>query len=262
MPDSVRPPAVSGSFYPSDALELKNMVDGFLRAAKPPKIKNPRIIIAPHAGYIYSGPTAAFAFKLLSGLDFRRVFLLGPSHYAWFPGLGEDNNEKWKTPLGAAKARKLSSLIREGAVYSVPQTFAPEHCLEVELPFLQALLHSNFEIVPMLTGDITPSEVADIIVPLLSDDSLLVVSSDLSHYHSYEAANRIDAVSNKAIPALDIETMQSEGEACGKTGVLAAMHVAKRMKLKGALLDYRNSGDTAGDKLRVVGYGAYVFHKL
>ena len=259
MPNSVRPPAVAGSFYPDDHRELRKMVDGFLRAAKPKKLEGVKIIVVPHAGYAYSGATAAFAFKLLADADFRRVFLVGPSHYAWFPGLGEDTNGRWKTPFGTVKARRLSEFVKEGPVYSVPQAFVPEHCLEVELPFLQSV-RQEFEIVPLLTGDIAPSEIADIISPLLDGDSLLVVSSDLSHYHPYEQANRIDAIANKAIPALDVESMQTEGEACGKTGVLAAMHVAKELRLKGALLDYRNSGDTAGDKLHVVGYGAYAFY--
>ncbi|MFH1107049.1 MAG: AmmeMemoRadiSam system protein B [Candidatus Micrarchaeota archaeon] len=256
-----REPAVAGAFYPAEALELKRMVDGFLRAARPKRVSDPRIVIAPHAGYIYSGPTAGFAFKPLEGLQIKRVFLLGPSHYAAFPGLGEDNHDKWKTPLGTVKVRRLSDFAKSGSIFSIPQAFAPEHCLEVEIPFLQAVLHRAFEIVPALTGDISPSDAADIIAPLLDSDSLLLVSSDLSHYHSYEQANRIDGITCKAISALDMEAMQSHGEACGKTGVLAAMLIAKKLGLKCSMLDYRNSGDTAGDRLRVVGYGSFAFGK-
>ncbi len=254
----VRPPAVAGTFYPAPTDELRNTVDQFLSKAASHPVKKWRAIIVPHAGLMYSGAVAAQAFKLLKGTGIKRVFLVGPSHYAWFEGLAEDGHAFWETPLGKIKTKRLSHFTTSDFVCSVPEAFAAEHCLEVELPFLQRTL-TGFEIVPLLTGNASPQKVADLLLPLLDSSSLLVASSDLSHYHPYEEARRLDGKANKAIPSLDMERVENEVEACGKTAVLVAMHVAKKLKCKGLFLGYQNSGDTAGDKSSVVGYGAYAF---
>jgi len=255
----VRVPAVAGSFYPDDPEELKKMIADFLNKAKPRKVKNLKALIVPHAGYIYSGPVAAFGYKLLKKNQFKKVIGLGPSHYGAFPGAAEDDATEWQTPLGTVKTDQLSKLTKPNLINCYPQAHAPEHCLEVQLPFLQMTLGEDFTFYPLLSGAVRPTLLADVIEPAIDDETLLVVSSDLSHYHKYEDAIKIDWVANEAIPALDLK----KGElidACGSVGILTAMHIAKSKRWKSVLLDYRNSGDTAGPKSGVVGYGAYAFY--
>lgn len=255
----VRVPAVAGSFYPDDPEELKKMVSNFLKEAKPKKVKNLKALIVPHAGYIYSGPIAAYGYKILKENQFKKVVCLGPSHYDAFPGAAEDDATDWQTPLGTVKSDKISKLTKPNIVGCYPQVHAPEHCLEVQLPFLQMTLGNNFVFYPLLSGAVTPPILADTVEPAIDDETLLLISSDLSHYHPYEDAVKIDKIANDSIPTLDF----AKGElidACGRVGILAAMHIAKSKGWKGVLLDYRNSGDTAGPKSSVVGYGAYAFY--
>jgi len=256
---AVRVPAVAGSFYPDDPEELKKMISGFMDQAKPKKVKNLRALVVPHAGYIYSGPVAAYGYKLLKQGQFEKVIGIGPSHYGAFPGVSEDNSTGWETPLGMVKTGQLSNFTKPNTISCYPQVHIPEHSLEVQLPFLQMTLGENFTFYPLLTGAITPAVLADIIEPALDDDTLLLISSDLSHYHPYEDAIRIDKIANEAIPEIDLKK-GALIDACGAVGILTVMHIAKSKKWKSVLLDYRNSGDTAGPKTGVVGYGAYAFY--
>jgi AmmeMemoRadiSam system protein B/AmmeMemoRadiSam system protein A len=272
----VRPPAVAGAFYPGYRKELARDVERLLAGASPPARGKPRALIAPHAGYAYSGPTAAHAFKLLAGVSFRRVCVLGPSHFAQFAGASLPASDAYATPLGevpiAPLARQLAGrgpLVLEPRCRvqrppwgrSVPPGEATpdtwEHAIEVEIPFLQRTL-GEFELLPVVYGDVDPAQVARELDPLLDDDTLLIVSTDLSHYHSYLEAQALDQSCVEAICALDEARLAAE-EACGRLPVQTLLHLAKQRGWQAQLLDLRNSGDTSGDRSRVVGYAAIAF---
>ncbi len=259
----VREPAVAGTFYPDQPGELSDMIGEFLEKAKPPKLEGKlRALVEPHAGYVYSGPVAAFGYKLLAmqAKQPSKIILLGPSHYAGFRGAAEAGADAWQTPLGIVKAGTLKNgKGKPEMVVSLPEAHAPEHCIEVQLPFLQTVMKKDFTIYPLITGELSPVALAEALAPTVDDDTLVIASSDLSHYNNYERAVKLDSICNKAIPSLDIGTMEESGDACGKAGILTLMNIAKMKKWKGKLLDYRNSGDTAGPKDAVVGYGCYAF---
>ncbi len=255
---SIRHPAVAGSFYPADPDELVGMIRGFLSKAKEsPHAGRLRALVVPHAGYIYSGPVAAYGYKALSEQKYAKVVIMGPSHYGMFPGACESGHELWETPLGRVRAKSASGW----PISIFPEAHAPEHCLEVQLPFLQMIYGDKLEIWPLLTGDVAPSELAGRVARELDSKTALIASSDLSHYKDYDSARRIDSLANQTVPALDIAAFERGGDACGKTAILTLMHIAKMNGWKGALLDYRNSGDTAGPKSSVVGYGCYGFYE-
>jgi AmmeMemoRadiSam system protein B len=249
---------VAGLFYPADPRELSHMVGQFLDAA-PPSSLEPRALIAPHAGFIYSGLVAAYAYRQLRARsqDWRRVLLLGPSHRVAFSGLALSSAESYRTPLGdvaidTGACRELLSLPQ---VSVLDQAHAQEHSLEVQLPFLRAVL-DDFLLIPVVVGDATPDQVAQIMESFWDQpDVLVVVSSDLSHFLDYETANRIDRETSRAIEGLarDIGPQQ----ACGCRAINGLMKLAHDHGLDVTTLDLRNSGDTAGDRSRVVGYGAY-----
>lgn len=255
----VRAPAVAGSFYPEDPDELKKMITAFMDMAKPKKVDNLKALIVPHAGYIYSGPVAAYGYKLLKKNQFNKVVGIGPSHYGAFPGAAEDDASGWQTPLGMVKADLLSKIAKPNTISCYPQVHAPEHCLEVQLPFLQMSLGEEFLFYPLLTGAVSPPLLADIVEPALDDDTLLLISSDLSHYYPYADAVKIDRIANESIPKVDLKKAELV-DACGRIAILTALHIAKSKGWRGAFLDYRNSGDTAGPKSGVVGYGAYALY--
>ncbi|NYZ77228.1 AmmeMemoRadiSam system protein B [Candidatus Micrarchaeota archaeon] len=262
--EETRAPAVAGAFYPEDERELREMIAGFLDKAEDVKIGGKlRGLVVPHAGYIYSGPVAAYGYKLLMKQKAQpdKVLLAGPSHYAMFLGVAEGGSTIWKTPLGPVNAASLASKIADRSLVNIhAQAHKPEHSLEVQLPFLQTVLKGAFTIYPLLTGEVNPAVLANALEPLIDDETIFIASSDLSHYYPYERAKKLDALANEAVPNLDFKKMEYV-EACGKTGILTLMHIAKSRGWKGKLLDYRNSGDTAGPKDNVVGYGCYAFYK-
>lgn len=255
---SVRAPAVAGLFYPADRKRLTATVESMLGRSLPPA-RAPRALIVPHAGYIYSGVVAGHAYALLekSGRTLRRIVLLGPSHHERFEGLALPAAQAFATPLGempvdAAAVRKLRALPR---VIVSPSAHAFEHSLEVQLPFLERLAPAA-AIVPILTGEASPAEVAEAITSVWDGpETLVVVSSDLSHYHPYAEARERDAATARAIVS-GAESLTGD-QACGCIAVNGLNHAARGLKLSAELLDLRNSGDTAGDKRRVVGYGAF-----
>lgn len=280
-PKAIREPAVAGLFYPRDRDALARRIDGYLAAAKSERAGELRALICPHAGYDYSGSVAAAGFRLLRGADFRTVFVLAPSHYALLSAASVSNADVFRTPLGdvpiSPKARQLAGTrpfaleprcIVEEPPWALQSSRAPprgraradtwEHADEVEVPFLQRTL-GRFDLVPVVFGDVDPAEAARALDPLLDERTLIVASSDLSHYHAYAEAARLDRQCIDAICALDLEKAAGE-EACGRIPILTLMHVAKQRGWKPVLLDYRNSGDTAGDKARVVGYAAIAFY--
>jgi len=245
--------AVAGSFYSGDPEDLRGMISAYLANAKPeiPKGKL-RGIIVPHAGYIYSGPVAAYGYKLLQNLPpktLERIIILGPSHYAAFPGMVESGHSSWGTPLGETETFSIM-------VPAYPSAHEPEHSLEVQLPFLQRVLEGKrFGICPILTGEISPKEGAAVLESA-AKNSFFVISSDLSHYLPYNAAVTKDRMSISLIEALDVDGFMKNGDACGKTGIAIIMALAKKKGWKIVKLHYANSGDTAGPKDGVVGYAA------
>jgi AmmeMemoRadiSam system protein B len=265
MSGGVRLPAVAGLFYPDDASALRRSVqahlaDGRKRLAAGAAV--PKAIIAPHAGFVYSGPVAGTAYARIEPARerIRRVVLLGPSHRVPFRGLALSTATAYRTPLGdvaldAAGAAELAVLPQ---VDFLDAAHAQEHSLEVQLPFLQEAL-ADFALLPVVAGDATASEVAQAIERVWGgDETLVVVSSDLSHYYDYATAEALDRATTAAIEALRPDGLDEES-ACGRVPVRGLLVAAKHHGLTARTLDLRSSGDTAGPRDRVVGYGAYAF---
>jgi len=255
---AIRLAAVAGLFYPGDAHTLSTMVESLLAQA-PAASTEPRALIAPHAGYIYSGPTAAIAYAQLRARRgrIRRVLLLGPSHRVAFGGLALSSAERYATPLGdiAIDGEACQALLDLPGVVVLDAAHAEEHSLEVHLPFLRAVL-DDFLLVPVVVGDAGADAVAEVVEAFWDDaDTFIVVSSDLSHFLDYASAVRVDRETTRAIEgrAHDLRPEQ----ACGCRAINGLMKVAEKHALEVKTLDLRNSGDTAGDRKRVVGYGAY-----
>jgi hypothetical protein len=258
---AIRHPAVAGTFYPHDADELRtqilNLLDNNCREGIPPKV-----LIVPHAGYLYSGPIAASAYSRLRAMadQIERVILLGPSHRVPLDGIALPESDSFETPLGVVHidTEVSHTLMKLEQVCESERAHAMEHSLEVHLPFLQVVLN-EFKIVPMVVGSAEPEEVAEVIEEVWGGpETLFVISSDLSHYHSYAEAELLDAETTEAIQKLDCHLTGEQ--ACGCAAVNGLMVAAKRRQLNVSLIDLRNSGDTAGSKDHVVGYGAYELH--
>src|SRR5262245_44330755 len=257
----VRPAAVAGMFYPEEPHELADAVAAHLDSTEetPQRPGFPKAVIVPHAGYIYSGPVAASAYDLLRPARgiVRRVVVLGPCHRVPVRGLALPQASAFATPLGriSIDAEAVRAIRDLPQVVESAATHAEEHALEVQLPFLQRVL-GDFSLVPFVVGSAAPEKVAEVLDCLWGgDETLVVISSDLSHYHSYEAAREIDGATVRAI--LDLDAGISHEQACGATPVAGMLIAARRRGLAPRLLDCRNSGDTAGDKRRVVGYASF-----
>jgi len=240
------------------------MVEELLRDAPAPSAPAPKAIIAPHAGYAYSGPIAASAFQAVASLagTVERVVLLGPAHYVPIHGLALPEENHFATPLGevAVDPEGAQESIRLPQVRVQPAAHVQEHSLEVEIPFLQVVLGEGFQIVPLAVGDASGDEVAEVLERLWGGpETLIVISSDLSHYLSYEQARAMDSATAEQILALD-GPLQGQ-QACGARPINGLLVAARRKRLVPDLLDLRNSGDTAGDRDRVVGYGAFAFRE-
>lgn len=250
-------------FYPGDARELEASVAELLEHAATPTDETappPKALIVPHAGYVYSGPIAASAYARLRATRerVRRVVLLGPAHRVALRGLAAPRCEALATPLGRVPVDQaaLAELRDLPQVGGSDRAHALEHSLEVQLPFLQLVLE-RFAVVPLVVGDATDAEVAEVIERLWGgDETLFVISSDLSHYYDYATARRMDAASCRAIETLAPEALGAES-ACGRVPVRGLLRAARRHGLEAHTLDLRSSGDTAGDRRRVVGYGAW-----
>jgi len=260
---SVRQPAVAGQFYPADPDRLRRDVQQYInRASLPEDLGRVRAVIAPHAGYVYSGVTAGYAFKALEQLSdkARTVFLLGPAHRVPVMGVALGSYSAFRTPLGDVPVAvdRVADMLETDSLYTrAPDAHEPEHCLEVQLPFLQVSL-ANFELVPMLFGQVDPWKAAEDLSDRLGEDDLVVVSSDLSHFHTYDTARQRDKAFLNAVLQADEKGVE-EGEACGGAPVLTLMEISQDKGWNPHLLDYRNSGDTAGNKARVVGYGSIAY---
>ena len=255
----VREPAVAGQFYPEDPAELQALVSRLLGEATPDDDVPPKALIAPHAGYMYSGAVAASAYARLSRYRdrYERVVLLGPCHRVPVAGVALSGAAAFRTPLGDVPvARDTVVALKERGVSVFEPSHQYEHSLEVHLPFLQAVL-GEFRIVPVVVGEATATVVAKLLEQLWGGpETLIVVSSDLSHYHAYDTAREQDAVTCRRIEHLD--TGIAHDDACGATPLRGLLLAAKRRGLGVKTLDLRNSGDTGGDRDFVVGYGAWM----
>lgn len=262
MAKSVRPPAVAGTFYPSRRSNLLEELNTFLADAKAVSGR-PKALVVPHAGYVYSGPIAATAYALVGRMHPKptKVVLFGPGHTVAFDGLALPEAAALATPLGEVPlddegllvAGRLPQVRRSDFVHE------REHSLEVQLPFLQRVLSDGFSVLPFAVGRATPSEVAEVMDALWGgDETLLVVSSDLSHYLPYDEARLVDRATAKAVEALDFAGLDDDA-ACGATPMRGLLLAARQRSLAARVLDLRNSGDTAGSHSRVVGYGAFGF---
>lgn len=261
----IRPAAVAGSFYSDRAATLAGDVAALLAAATPQADSPvPKVLIVPHAGYVYSGLTAAHAYARLQAVaaHITRVVLLGPAHRVAVRGLALPEADGFATPLGvvAIDADAVRAVATLPQVTTSADAHAGEHSLEVQLPFLQTVLNA-FELLPLVVGDATPEEIAETLERVWGGpETLIIISSDLSHYLSYEDARLIDNQTVRAILDLSRTPLDHE-QACGATPINGLLVAARRHGLQAQLLDQRNSGDTAGARNRVVGYAAIAFHE-
>lgn len=260
----VREPAVAGLFYPGPAKELASGVDGLLAEAvhasdqRPTQRRVLRGIVVPHAGYGYSGPIAATAYALLAAQVTcpRRIVILGPSHFEPMQGWAVPTHSAWRTPLGEVPLDDATRRIAvdSGAVAD-DGPHRSEHSIEVQLPFIQRVC-PGVPVLPIAVGGHTPGTAVALLATIMSQDAMLVISTDLSHYHETATARRLDSRSAAAIVALDYASLEPE-DACGRDALRAGIAWAHSTALDVRLLDLRNSADTAGDPRRVVGYGAF-----
>lgn len=267
MEPVIRQTAVAGMFYPDNPEELQATIDHYLREAEVSqedqlKVQTPKALIVPHAGYVYSGPVAAGAYvRLEASRDIiRRVILLGPSHRVAFSGMATSSADYFATPLGSIPIDKqaIHEITSLTQVQLLDQAHSQEHSLEVQLPFLQRVL-DDFTLVPIVVGDADPDSVDAVLETLWGGpETLIVISSDLSHYHSYVTAQQMDRRTSNAIESMQPDDIHYD-DACGRNPVNGLLVAARKHGLQATTIDLRNSGDTAGSKDRVVGYGAYVF---
>jgi AmmeMemoRadiSam system protein B len=267
---NIRPPAVASMFYPGGAAELRKAVQNYLSNAgteedvsqlKKGETAELRTLIVPHAGYIYSGKIAASAYRLLeqNQNQFKRVLLLGPAHRVWLEGAAFPEADAFQTPLGEITLDKelIEKMLAEFSWISVSdEAHAEEHCLEVQLPFLQETL-GEFKLLPLVVGDAKTELLAALIQQFSEDhETLIVISTDLSHFHDYQTAREIDARTANAIELLEQNRISTE-DACGAYPLRGALLAASQNQWNVHRLGLCNSGDTAGDHGRVVGYGAW-----
>lgn len=257
-----RIPAVAGLFYPNSSDELKQNLTDYLACASTASY-TPKALVVPHAGYIYSGPVAASAYKTLDkgAAKIDRVVLFGPAHRVPVKGLAVPTADSFLTPLGEIELDQgsIMDLLALRLAQENDLAHQDEHSIEVQLPFLQSSLN-NFKLVPVLVGQASVEEVSLAIKRLWGDErTLIVVSTDLSHYHSYRDAQVLDKLTTDAVVHLQPSRIHA-ANACGGTALRALLDVVREKGLAAEVLDLRNSGDTAGSKDRVVGYGAYAFH--
>jgi hypothetical protein len=257
--DRIRKPAVAGQFYPDNPVDLRKDVESFLAGGK--KLSNaPKMLICPHAGYEFSGPVAGKGYAAIDR-SVSTVIILGPPHHVWVHGIAAPGAEWFETPLGkvAVDTARVNSLLRSKAAYEDPVAHAPEHSLEVEIPFLQVHL-ASFKIVPLIVNDIDPQEAANAIFPLIDEHTLVIASSDLSHFFPHAEARKID---DKTIANILAGRDADSIVACGAMPIRVVMRLAAMMSLVPVLLDARTSFDTAPQygPGRVVGYASIAYVK-
>ena len=252
---TARPPAVAGTFYPADAPVLRKMVDAFL-CGSPSQDRVPRGVVAPHAGFRFSGAVAGHAFSQLRGANIPAAIIIGPSHYVAFDGIAVSGAASFATPLGevAIDATLQAVALKCEDVHEFDAAHAREHSVETHLPFLQ-VLNPQIRVLPVVTGRVKLDSVAELLSRLWSSQVLLCVSTDLSHFEDDESARRHDADTADRVMRLDATL--STADACGATALSAALMIARRRAMQCELITLRNSADAGGPRDRVVGYGAF-----
>lgn len=258
-----RNPVVAGLFYSSDAQSLSEDVENYLKTENRMSSYQPQILIVPHAGYRYSATAAAKAYASLRNFSdkIRNVILVGPSHRVAFDGVAAPSVDYFKTPLGSVALNReiIQEMHSQSGVRILDKAHAQEHSLEVQLPFLQKVL-KKFKIIPLVYGNVRAEEVAKVLNPYLHrEDTIIVISADLSHYYDYETAKALDKITADLVARNEADV--DEHLSCGAIGINAALILAKENNFRPEMLDMINSGDTAGDKDSVVGYGAWSFEK-
>jgi len=268
MTDGTRKASVKGLFYPKECAKVKSYFREFNHKYDamniPVKIKNiiPRAIIVPHAGYIYSGFTANFAYRFLKRTKVKRVIVIGPSHYHSFKGISGSYYETYETPCGELEidSAYLFALAKQFDIGFEPKAHEKEHSTEVQLPFIQHYFPKT-KVIELIYGDISVKILANLIIALLNNkDNAVVISSDLSHFYSLEEAKKLDSHCLRAVENLETKELKKGCEACGLTGIQAMILTAKHLKLSSKLLDYRTSADASGDSSSVVGYMSAMFY--
>ena len=264
LTSTVRIPAVAGVFYPEDADDLRTTIEGLLHTAEvgvglPTR---PKALIVPHAGYPYSGPVAAAAYKHLELLhaSIKRIVIVGPSHRVYLQGVAVPRVRGFATPLGEVPidVEGRNQLLARGDILASDTPHEFEHSLEVQLPFLQVVIDA-FTVLPLVVGSTTATQLASILDDVWGgDETLIIASSDLSHYHPYAAAQELDATTAQAIVGRHVDI--THDQACGASAINGLLTVARRRGLQVTEIAGQNSGDTAGDAVRVVGYGAFAIH--
>jgi len=272
--DMIKEPNVAGAFYSADAKELSDSIDYYEQSTGPvPTDRKVEIALSPHAGYPYSGPVAAYTYKAISRNHYKTIVIIGPSHFYPFEGISVWPKGGFKTPLGIVPVDEdfAQALLKESPSFQyLPQVYEREHAIEVELPFLQKTFN-NFKIVPILMGDPDPQVCRDLAVALdkligRRDDVLILISSDMSHYYTYDVANQMDALTLKAVQAIDPKdffegNVARKMEMCGFVPMTTALIFARLRGINHVeVLKHANSGDTSGDKSRVVGYSSVIFY--
>jgi len=259
---NIRPAAVADIFYTANGTELAAQVSDFMDADEVTNIV-PKALIVPHAGYIYSGGTAGKGFALVKKLTaaVNKIVLIGPCHRVWIQGLAIPDCQYFETPLGKIEvdSKTLNELVKFPQVTISDQAHAQEHSLEVQLPFLQSIF-DQFKLIPLVAGEVSEDAFIEVLEYLWGgEETLIVISSDLSHFLDYDAAVAIDNKTSQAIESFEAGSINSD-MACGSAGIKALLSLAKNKNLHVKTIHQCNSGDTAGDKDRVVGYGTYAIY--
>jgi MEMO1 family protein len=253
----IRIPYYAGTWYSDDPVGLADELDEYLGRVKKENL-NVKAIIVPHAGYMYSGQTAAYSFKQLSS-NTEKVFVLGTAHRYPLKGASVSDYDYYNSPLGKIKvSESIKNILKEKTIVSVDEADYEEHSIEIEIPFLQRVL-GNFEIIPIIVGKVDSGEFSEVLEKYYGDKSAIVASVDLSHFHTYEEAKRLDNYAIDCILNLNADGIM-QAEIDSPYAIMSLIKLAKRKKWKAKLLDYKNSGDIIKDKSRVVGYGAIVFY--
>jgi len=254
--NNIKNPNVAGLFYPQDSKELYGFLDKLFLSNTSEVSFTPKAVIAPHAGYIYSASVAIEAYRCIPK-ETTKVAILSPTHYYQLDKIAYHPASYFKTPLGDININQaiISDLKKINQVECIPEAFEKEHALEVHLPFLQYWLN-DFSLVPLIVGQCGPLEVKEVIDFLIKNDVFIIISSDLSHFHTYEKAKELDDITKLKIESLDFDHLDHK-DACGYYPLRGLLMYAKELGLACKTLEMKNSGDTAGDKTRVVGYGSY-----
>jgi len=268
MSNTKRNAAVRGQFYPNGCEEVRAVIEKFTQEFKQIPISKevqnivPRAVIVPHAGYIYSGFTANFAYQFLKNTKAKRLIVIGPSHHHYFKGISGSYYEKYETPCGDLEIDSpyLFALAKKFNIGFEPKAHEKEHSTEVQMPFIKHYFPQS-HIIELIYSDTTANTLAPLITALLqNEENAIIISSDLSHFHSLKEAKALDEHCLRAVSTLDLNEIEKGCEACGLIGIKAMILAAKQRKLSSKLLDYRTSANTSGDTSSVVGYMSAMFY--